>query len=124
MVGHTGNFSATVKALEKIDECVGQIASRILELGETAIITSDHGNAEEKIYKLSGENKTKHSINPVPFFLIGQEFKKNKPLDQEEINQKYKETLGTLSDVAPTILELLGLEAPGEMTGRSLIGKI
>ena len=89
-----------------------------------AVITSDHGNAEEKIYKFSGEKKTKHSLNPVPFFLIGNDFKRNKELSGGEIDQKYKEATGTLSDIAPTVLELLGLEPPPEMTGKSLIGRI
>ena len=89
MVGHTGNFSATAKAIEKVDECVGKISSKVLELGGITLITSDHGNAEEKIYKFSGENKTKHSLNPVPFFLIGQDFKSSEPLDKEAIDQKY-----------------------------------
>ncbi len=124
MVGHTGNFEATARAIEKIDKCVGKIASRVLGLGGVTVITSDHGNAEDKIYRFSGENKTKHSTNPVPFFLISQDFKRVEPLRQEEVKQKYKETLGTLSDVAPTILELLGLEAPEEMTGNSLVRKI
>lgn len=124
MVGHTGDFSATVKAIEKADECVGKISSKVLELGGITVITSDHGNAEEKIYKFSGENKTKHSINPVPFFLIGQNFKSSEPLGGEAVARKYKETLGTLSDIAPTILELLRLKAPEEMTGKSLLGKI
>lgn len=124
MVGHTGIFEATVKAMEKTDECAGKIVSRVLELGGAVVITSDHGNAEEKIYKFSGEKKTKHSINPVPFFLIGKDFKNAEPLDREGVDQKYKETLGTLSDIAPTVLELLGLEAPDEMTGKSLIRKI
>ena len=124
MVGHTGNLEATARAIEKVDECVGKITSRVLDLGGVTVISSDHGNAEEKIYKFSGENKTKHSLNPVPFFLIGQNFKSSEPLNKEEIDKKYKEVAGTLSDIAPTVLELLGLEAPGEMTGRSLIGKI
>ena len=124
MVGHTGNFEATARAIEKVDECVGKITSKVLELDGVVVITSDHGNAEEKIYKFSGENKTKHSLNPVPFFLIGNDFKRNKELSGEEVDQKYKEATGTLSDVAPTVLELLGLEIPPEMTGKSLIGRI
>ena len=124
MVGHTGNFEATAKALEKVDECIGKITSKVLELGGVAIITSDHGNAEEKIYKFSGENKTKHSLNPVPFFLIGQDFKSPESLGGKTIGQKYKDVAGTLSDIAPTVLELLGLETPPEMTGKSLIGRI
>ena len=124
IIGHTGNFDATARAIEKVDECVGKIASSVLELGGVAVITSDHGNAEEKIYKFSGENKTKHSLNPVPFFLIGNDFKRKKELSGEEVNQNYKEVTGTLSDVAPTVLELLGLETPTEMTGKSLVGRI
>ncbi len=124
MVGHTGNFEATAKAAEKVDECIGKIASKVLELGGVALVTSDHGNAEEKIYKFSGENKTKHSLNPVPFFLIGQDFKSSGPLGEETIGQKYKDVAGTLSDIAPTVLELLKLEPPLEMTGKSLIGRI
>jgi len=124
MVGHTGDFGATAKAIEKIDECVGKIASKVLELGGATVITSDHGNAEEKIYKFSGENKTKHSLNPVPFFLVSQDFKSPEPLGEEKVSQKYKGVAGTLSDVAPTVLELLGLEIPPEMTGKSLTGKI
>ena len=124
MVGHTGNMEATAKAIEKVDECVGKIALNVLKLDGVLIITSDHGNAEEKVYKFSGENKTKHSINPVPFFLIGNDFKKSDELSGEGIDKNYKETLGTLSDIAPTILELLNIAPPEEMTGRSLIGKM
>ena len=124
MVGHTGDFSATAKAMEKVDQCIGKIVSRVLELGGVTVITSDHGNAEEKIYKFFGENKTKHSLNPVPFFIAGQDFKSSEPLGGEAIDQKYKEVAGTLSDIAPTVLELLGLEPPPEMTGKSLIGRI
>src|SRR3989344_729110 len=100
MVGHTGNFEATVKAIEKMDECAGKIVSRALESDGVIIITSDHGNAEEKIYRFSGENKTKHSLNPVPFFLVGQNFKSPEPLSKEAISQKYKEVAGKLSDIA------------------------
>lgn len=123
-VGHTGNLEATVKAIEKVDECLGRIAAKALEAGGAMIITADHGNAEEKIYKISGEKKTKHSTNPVPFFLIGDGFKRPSPLSKGAIDEKYKQTLGTLSDVAPTILELLELKIPAEMTGKSLLKKL
>ncbi len=121
MVGHTGNIEATAKAIEKIDECLGKIVLSVLKLDGVLIITSDHGNAEEKIYRFSGENKTKHSTNPVPFFLIGNDFKANKELTRQEIEQKYKETTGTLSDIAPTILELFNIKPPEEMIGKSLL---
>ncbi|MCK6462696.1 MAG: 2,3-bisphosphoglycerate-independent phosphoglycerate mutase [Candidatus Pacebacteria bacterium] len=123
MVGHTGNFEATIKAIEKIDECLGKITRVINETDGVMIITADHGNAEEKRYN-SGEDKTKHSLNPVPFFIIGKDFKKETPIGEREVAEKYKNVSGTLADVAPTVLELLGLEKPAEMTGKSLTGKI
>lgn len=124
MVGHTGNFTATTKAFEVLDICVGKIMEKVLELGGAMIITSDHGNAEEKIYKTTGEEKTKHSINPVPFYLISSEAKKEKPASEEEIKESYKTVKGTLTDVAPTILELMGIKKPESMTSKSLLGKI
>jgi 2,3-bisphosphoglycerate-independent phosphoglycerate mutase len=124
MVGHTGNFVATTKAFEVLDICVGKIMEKVLELGGAMIITSDHGNAEEKIYKVTGEEKTKHSINPVPFYLISSEAKKEKPASEEEIKESYKTVKGTLTDVAPTILELMGIKKPESMTGKSLLEKL
>jgi len=121
MVGHTGDFKATVAALEKIDSCISKIAAEILKLDGILIITSDHGNAEEKLYKMTGEKKTKHSINPVPFYLIGNDFKKEMIATSDEIDKNYKDVKGTLSDVAPTILELFGLKKPAEMTGKNLL---
>lgn len=121
MVGHTGDFKATVAALEKIDSCLGKIIPEILRIDGVLIITADHGNAEEKLYKMTGEKKTKHSINPVPFYLVGNDFKKEALATNDEINKNYKDVRGTLSDVAPTILELLGLKKPAEMTGKNLL---
>ena len=79
---------------------------------------------KKKIYKFSGENKTKHSLNPVPFFLIGNDFKRGVELSRGDVEQNYKNVTGTLSDIAPTILELMNIASPEEMTGRSLMGKI
>ncbi|MCR4284392.1 MAG: 2,3-bisphosphoglycerate-independent phosphoglycerate mutase [Parcubacteria group bacterium] len=124
MVGHTGNFEATIKAMETLDREVGRVAKAIEDIGGVIIITGDHGNAEEKIYKLTGEKRTKHTTNSVPFYLIGKDFKKNNPLSQEEIKEKYKRTDGILIDVAPTILNLLSIEKPSEMTGNSLLKKL
>lgn len=124
MVGHTGNFTATTKAFEVLDICVGKIMEKVLELGGAMVITSDHGNAEEKIYKTTGEEKTKHSINPVPFYLISSEAKKEKPASEEEIKESYKTVKGTLTDVAPTILELMGIKKPESMTSKSLLEKL
>mgnify|MGYP001616633344 FL=1 len=121
MVGHTGDFKATIAALEKIDSCVSKIAGEVLKMNGILIITADHGNAEEKLYKMTGEKKTKHSINPVPFYLIGNDFKKEMPATKEEINENYKDVKGTLSDIAPTILALFGIKNPAEMTGKNLL---
>lgn len=121
MVGHTGNFNSTVKALETIDRCIGEILPRVLKENGVLIITADHGNAEEKLYKLTGEEKSKHSINPVPFYLIGNDFKRRSPATKEEINAQYSDVKGTLSDLAPTILDLFGMKKPASMTGETLL---
>ncbi|PJE73309.1 MAG: 2,3-bisphosphoglycerate-independent phosphoglycerate mutase [Candidatus Tagabacteria bacterium CG10_big_fil_rev_8_21_14_0_10_40_13] len=124
MIGHTGNFEACIKAIEVLDECVGKLIPKITEKAGVALITSDHGNVEEKIYKLTGEKMTKHTTNPVPFYLIADEWKKKAEASQAEINQSYAQTNGVLTDVAPTILELFGIKPPPEMTGKSLISKL
>lgn len=104
MVGHTGIWEAAVKAVEAVDECVGRVVETVLAQGDTAIITSDHGNAEEM--RENGDIKTAHTENPVPFIMIG-----------EDVQLRD----GILGDIAPTILELLRIEKPKEMTGKSLI---
>ncbi len=106
MVGHTGNFKAAVLAAKAVDECVGQIIKKAREIGAVAIITADHGNAE-KMLDEQGNPFTAHTCNKVPFVLVGVE-KKLKPC-------------GKLCDVAPTILELLSIKKPCEMTGQSLL---
>jgi 2,3-bisphosphoglycerate-independent phosphoglycerate mutase len=121
IVGHTGNIEATAKAIEILDQCLGEILTKVLELNGALVITADHGNAEEKIYRLTGAKKTKHSINPVPFFLIAKDLKRKKPRSEKEIEQEYKQIKGTLTDIAPTILEWLGLKKPLTMTGKSLL---
>jgi len=124
MVGHTGNLDACVKAVEALDRAVGKIIPKIVESGGILIITSDHGNIEEKLYKLTGEKRTKHSANPVPFYLISKDLMRKEPQTDEEIKIAYQRVSGTLTDVAPTVLELLGIPKPEEMTGRSLLNKL
>ena len=124
MVGHTGNFEATVKALEVLDEALGKIIPAVLKSGGALIVTADHGNAEEKLYSMTGEQKTKHTSNPVPFFLVACEFESKSARPEEEIVANYREVKGVLSDVAPTALELLGLASSPQMTGISLIQKL
>ena len=109
MVGHTGNLDAAVKAIEAIDECVGKVVKAINEVNGVLLITADHGNAEQMIDYKTGEPHTAHTTNPVPLVLIGME------------DVKLKE--GKLADLAPTMLDIKGLEKPEEMTGESLIEK-
>ena len=124
MVGHTGNFEATVRAIEYVDEAVGAIVPAVLKAGGAVLITSDHGNAEEKRYSETGRVRTKHTINPVPFWLVAGEARRVDPLDEPEIKKCYLQTEGVLSDVAPTVLELMNLKKPEEMNGLSLLPKL
>lgn len=124
MVGHTGNFEACVKAIEALDYSIGKIIPKVIEAGGIMIITADHGNIEEKLYKLTGEKRTKHSNNPVPFYLISKDLKREEPRDDEEIKSAYQKVEGTLTDIAPTVLELFNLPKPTEMTGKSLLEKL
>ena len=124
MVGHTGNFPATVKAMEVLDFSLGRIIPKILELGGAMIITSDHGNAEEKVYATSGEKRTKHTSNPVPCFIIANEYRRKAPRPPQEIIDQYNTTEGVISDIAPTILALMGVRQSAEMTGINLLKKM
>ncbi len=106
MVGHTGVFDAAVKAVEAVDDCVGQVVDAILKQGGAAIITADHGNAD-KMFEEDGKPFTAHTTNPVPFCVIG-------------CDCKLREG-GVLADIAPTMLKILDLPQPEEMTGKSII---
>jgi 2,3-bisphosphoglycerate-independent phosphoglycerate mutase len=108
MVGHTGNFEATVKAIETIDHCLGKIIPALQAVGGEAIITADHGNAEYMFDKTTDQAHTAHTSDPVPFVYIG------RPAIITEAH-------GILSDIAPTMLYLMGLEKPAEMTGKTLV---
>ena len=109
MVGHTGVFDAAVKAVEAVDNCLARTLSAIKDAGGVAIITADHGNAD-KMYDKDGKPFTAHTTNPVTFTVVGYDC-------------KLRDRGGRLSDIAPTMLEILGLEKPDEMTGESLILK-
>ncbi len=124
MVGHTGNFDASVKAIEVVDYSMGKIIPKIMESGGVLIITADHGNIEEKIYKLTGEKRTKHTDNPVPFYLVAKNLRSETARPEEGIKSAYQKVKGTLTDVAPTILELFNLPKPEEMTGKSLLKEL
>jgi len=121
VIAHTGDIKAGIKAVEMIDKTIRRLIG-IAEYGECdLIITSDHGHIEEMVDLQSGEPLTKHTINPVPFYLIGQEFKRREPRTKEEIESLYYEPRGILCDIAPTILELMQIPKPLEMVGTSLL---
>jgi len=113
MVGHTGDIAAAIKAVETVDTCIGKIVEKISALGGTIILTADHGNADQMVDYQSGQPHTFHTKYPVPFCIIG-------PL----MKGKTLKNGGALCDIAPTILDLLGIEKPKEMTGQSLIGDV
>jgi 2,3-bisphosphoglycerate-independent phosphoglycerate mutase len=108
MVGHTGSLSAAIKAVETVDECAAKLVDAVVKKGGVAIVTADHGNCERMIELTTGEAHTYHTTNPVSLFVIGDGYYLLKPR-------------GKLADVAPTVLDLLGLEQPAEMTGTTLI---
>ena len=107
MVGHTGVFDAAVAAVEAVDTCLGKVIDAVLAQGGCAVVTADHGNAEQMLDD-DGNVQTAHSTNVVPLILIGADGKKLK-------------ASGKLADIAPTLLELLGLEKPAAMTGGSML---
>lgn len=119
ILSHSGSFETTIKGVEAIDKAIGQLIELVLEKNGIIIITSDHGNAEAMLYKSSGESETKHDDNPVPFYLVAKEFEGRRSDDDIELTMK--QSSGLLSDLAPTILELMGIEKPAEMTGESLL---
>jgi len=110
MVGHTGVIPAGIKACEVVDECLGKIVEIVNNLDGVTIITADHGNVEEMIDPLTGEVDTEHSSNPVPFIVVGNQFRQVNLLPQ-----------GILADVSPTILAMMKIEKPDLMTGRNLL---
>ncbi len=111
MVGHTGNIGSAVKACEIVDECVARLANFALAYDGVLMITGDHGNVEQMIDSQSGQIETEHSTNPVPLIVVYREF-----MGRGEVLPA-----GILADVAPTILGLLQMSVPSQMTGRNLM---
>ncbi len=124
MVGHTGNFKPTVKAIEIIDEEVGIIVAATLKQGGAVLLTCDHGNAEMIINHLTHERSTDHTNNPVPIMYIAPDNKLATPKDDVTLMQILATPIGFLADVAPTALEILGIEKPKEMTAQSLLSSL
>ena len=108
MVGHTGFFDAAVKAVETVDACVGRVTKAVADMGGVSLITADHGNAD-KMKEDDGSPFTAHTTNLVPFVVVGKDCKLREG--------------GKLADIAPTMLEIMGVDVPAEMTGKSLISK-
>jgi 2,3-bisphosphoglycerate-independent phosphoglycerate mutase len=108
MVGHTGNYEAAMKAVEVLDECIGRVIAAVEKVGGEALITADHGNAELMIDDAAKQPHTQHTTNLVPLIYVGKQFPELK-------------SNGALCDIAPTILEIMGLEKPIEMTGHALV---
>jgi 2,3-bisphosphoglycerate-independent phosphoglycerate mutase len=109
MVGHTGQLSAAIKAVESVDAALQRLAPAVLARGGALLVTADHGNCEMMVDPETGEPHTAHTTNPVPLLWIAEGGAGRRLRD------------GSLADIAPTVLELLGLAQPREMTGRSLI---
>ncbi len=108
MVGHSGVIEAAIKAIETVDICLGKVVNKILEMDGTLFITADHGNAEQMIDFSTGKPMTAHTINEVPFIYVSKE--------ATELRDG-----GILADIAPTMLKVMNLEIPSEITGKSLI---
>ena len=122
ILSHTGNLEVTTKGIAAIDSALAIVQQTILTAGGIMIITADHGNAESLTYTGTGEAETKHNLNPVPFYLVAQEFQR--PRTPQDIEASVVSPQGIISDVAPTILELLQIPIPVEMTGSSLLSLI
>ena len=110
MVGHTGNFDAAKKAIEVVDECIGNIVNQFLEMDAQILITSDHGNSEQMVDYQTAMTKTSHTLNPVEIIYVARDSRNRRLIKH-----------GKLSDIAPTVLFLLGLDIPKEMTAQNLI---
>lgn len=114
MVGHTGNIQSTIAAVKSLDICIGKIVEESRALGYHLIITADHGNAEQKINPETGEISTEHTSNPVPFIYVNSKF----------TGQFIKLQSGILADIAPTVLGLLKIIKPDQMSGRDLLDSL
>ena len=110
MVGHTGILSAAIQAVEAVDHCLGKLVGAVEKAGGAMLVTADHGNAELMQDPASGQSHTAHTLNPVPLVLVTKSEFATRPLKS-----------GTLADVAPTLLDLMGISKPAQMTGQSLL---
>lgn len=117
MVAHSGNLEKTIRGVETIDSCIGKLKDAVFQKNGILIITADHGNAES-ITSRGGDEESRHNMSPVPFFIVVKEYERQR--SEEEINNAFSGSGGIIADVAPTILEMMGIPKPEEMTGESL----
>jgi len=110
MVGHTGSLEAAIQAVETVDGCVGKVVGAVKKQGGAVIVTADHGNCEQMIDPDTGGAHTAHTTYDVPFILVDDRYR-----------GRSLRSGGRLADIVPTALEMLGLQQPTEMTGRSLL---
>ena len=123
MVGHTANLDASISACETVDKCLGKVVGNVLAHDGVILVTADHGNSEQMINLQTGNKDKEHTTNPVPFFIIGKDFQGQTGLagDPPEGDLSLMQPVGVLADVAPTVLKLLEVKQPDEMTGQPLI---
>ena len=119
IIAHTGDMEASKQAVTVIDASIKKVVDATLATDSIMIITSDHGNAERLADPLTGKPETKHDANPVPIYLVANEYKR--PRSEEEVRSAERASIGVLSDISPTILELMHIPKPGEMTAQSLV---
>lgn len=124
MVGHTGQLEATEKAIEVVDKQIGIIADAVIANGDVMMITADHGNAEQLVHPNTGDVDKEHTGNSVPLILIHPDFKRKYVGDNPKYHFLSKRPIGILADIAPTMLDVLNLKKPKEMTGRSLLREL
>lgn len=121
MVGHTGNFAATVEACSFVDSCIARIHNATFAKKGVLLITADHGNAEEKMNPDTGRAETDHTGNPVPLHLVAANLQRITPKSNDELVAIFTAPAGVLADIAPTILDILHIPKPTSMTGVSLL---
>lgn len=123
MVGHTGELEAAMKGIETVDECLGKIVEQTLARNGRVLITADHGNSEEMRNLRTGDKYKEHATNPVPFLIISKDLEGQPSIAGEvpEGDLSLMSPIGMLADVAPTVLALMGIEQPPEMTGQPLV---
>ncbi len=124
MVGHTGKFDPTVKAIEFIDEQIGKVVDAVLAKDGAVLLTCDHGKAEVVINHMTHEPSTDHTNNPVPVIYVSNQTKQDPPKDDASLQQILATPIGFLADVAPTALDILGIPKPKEMTAQSLLSSL